>query len=124
MKLPATFMAASGIVIALGSVSATAGPCAEQITALAKQLAATDAGAGPTGAKPAPTAGEQKGQHPPTSLMSKETEGKAISPSDAQRQSRVKTGASDALVLARKLDAQGRPECMDAVNLASELSKL
>jgi hypothetical protein len=56
--------------------------------------------------------------------MSKETEGKATSPEDVQRQGRIRTGASNALALARKLDAQGRAECMDAVNLAGELSKL
>lgn len=124
MKLPAKYMAASAMVVALGSVSATAGPCAEQITRVAKQLAASDAGMGPTGARPS-TAGQKDGQeHPPSSVMSKETEQKAISPRDVQRQSGIKRGASDALALARKLDAQGRPECTDAVNLANELSEL
>ena len=86
MKRSTKLMAISATALALGSVSASAGPCAQQITALSKQLAATDAGSGPTGARPAPTAGDQKGQHPPTSLTSKETEGKATSPEDVQRQ--------------------------------------
>jgi hypothetical protein len=124
MKLSIKSMASSAVLIVLGSVSASAGPCAEHITALTKQMAASDAGMGPTGAPSKPTAGEQKGQHPGTSLTSKETAGKAISPEDVRRQSGIRTGASNALALARKLDAQGRSECMDAVKLAGELSKL
>jgi hypothetical protein len=116
-------MAISATALLLGSVSASAGPCASQITALSKQMAAGDAGSGSTGARPAPAAGDQKGQHPPTSLMGKETQGKAASPEDVQRQSRIKSEASDALALARKLDARGRPECRDAVNLAERLSR-
>ena len=124
MKRSTKLMAITVTVLALGSVNASAGPCTQQITALSKQMAASDAGAGPTGARQAPTAGDQKGQHPSTSLMSKETEGKATSPEDVQRQSRIRGEASNALALARKLDAQGRPECMDAVNLAEQLSGL
>jgi hypothetical protein len=56
--------------------------------------------------------------------MDKETQGKAISPEDVQRQSGIRTGASSALALARKLDAKGRSECMDAVNLAKQLARL
>jgi hypothetical protein len=117
-------LATSAAVLAAGSVSASAGPCAQQITALTKQMAASDAGSGPTKGSPAPTAGDQKGKHPPTSLMDKETKGKATSPEDVQRQSGLSTGASNALALARKLDAKGRSECMDAVNLAKQLSRL
>jgi hypothetical protein len=124
MQRSIKLMAISVTVLALGSINASAGPCTQQITMLSKQLAASDAGTGPTGASPAPTAGDQKGQHPPTSLMSKETQGKAISPEDVQRQSRIKGEASNALALARKLDDQGRPECVDAVNLAEQLSGL
>jgi hypothetical protein len=124
MKRSTKLMAISVTVLALGSVNASAGPCTQQITMLSKQLAASDAGTGPTGANPAPTAGDQKGQHPATSLVTKETEGKATSPGDVQRQSRIRGEASNALALARKLDAQGRPECMDAVNLAEQLSGL
>ena len=87
-------------------------------------MAVSDAGSGPTGARPAPTAGDQKGQHPATSLMSKETEGKATSPEDVQRQTRIKGEASNALALARKLDAEGRPECTDAVDIAERLLRL
>ena len=119
-----TTLIATPIIVALGSACASAGPCAQQIAALTKQLAASDAGTGPTTGSPAPTAGEQKGQHPPTSIMGQQTGGRALSPGDTQRQSGIKTRASNALALARKLDAQGRPECKDAVDLASELSKL
>ena len=87
-------------------------------------MAVGDAGSGPTGARQVPTAGDQKGQHPATSLMSKETEGKATSTQDVQRQTRIKSEASNALALARKLDADGRSECMDAVNIAEQLSQL
>ena len=123
MKSLTTLMATATVIV-LGSASASAGPCAQQITELTKQLAASDAGTGPTGASPAPTAGDQKGQHPPTSIMGQQSEGRALSPGDTQRQSGIKSGASSALALARKLDAEGRPECKDAVDLASELSKL
>jgi hypothetical protein len=123
MELSTKVMATSAIVLALGSVSASAGPCSQEITTLTKQLSEHDAGTGPTGAGPAPAAGDQKGQHPATSLMSKETEGKATSSEDVQRQSGIRAEASKALALARKLDAQGRPECTDAVNLARDLSK-
>jgi hypothetical protein len=54
--------------------------------------------------------------------MSKETEGKATSPEDVQRQTRIKGEASNVLALARKLDSEGRPECMDAVRIAERLS--
>jgi hypothetical protein len=122
MKFLTTPLAAPLLII-LGSASAAAGPCAQQITALEKELAASDAGTGPTQGSPAPTAGEQKGQHPPTTIMGQQTEGRALSPGDAQRQSGIKTGATSALALARKLDAQDRPECKDAVDLARDLAK-
>ena len=124
MKRSIKLMAMSATAFALGSVSASAGPCTQQITALSKEMAVSDAGSGPTGARQAPTAGDQKGQHPATSLMSKETEGKATSTQDVQRQTRIKSEASNALALARKLDADGRSECMDAVNIAEQLSQL
>lgn len=123
MKLSTRLSAVAAMVFALGSVGASAGPCTQQVTALSKQMAVSDAGSGTTGARPAPTAGDQKGQHPPTSLMSKETEGKATSPEDVQRQTRMKGEASNALALARKLDAQGRPECRDAMDIAERLAK-
>jgi hypothetical protein len=87
------------ILVALGAGvllpgAALAGPCARQIAGVAKQLAASDAGAGPTKGRPAPTAGDQKGQHPATALMSKETKGKATSPEDVLRQGGIKAEAS------------------------------
>jgi hypothetical protein len=101
MKRLTKVMAISTTAVALASVSARAGPCTQQIAALSKQMAVSDAGSGPTGARSAPTAGDQKGQHPATSLMSKETEGKATSTQDVQRQTRIKSEASNALALAR-----------------------
>lgn len=123
MKRFVKLMAVSATTLALGSVSASAGPCSQQIATLSKQMAASDAGSGTTGARPAPTTGDQKGRHPPTSVMGKETEGKATSPADVQRQTRIKGEASSALALARKLDAQGRAECRDAMDIAERLSK-
>jgi hypothetical protein len=123
MKRSVKLMAVSATMLALGSVSASAGPCAQQIATLSKQMAASDAGSGTTGAHPAPTTGAQKGQHPPSSVMGRETEGKATSPEDVQRQTRIKGEASNALALARKLDAQNRPECRDAMAIAERLSK-
>jgi hypothetical protein len=123
---PVTTLMATAAVVVMGSASASAGPCAEQIAQLTKELAASDAGSGPTRGTPAPTAGDEKGekgQHPPTAIMGKQAEGRALSPGDAQRQSGIKSGASSALALARKLDAQDRPECKDAMDLAQELSK-
>jgi len=106
-------------VLVLGTAHSSAGPCSQQIADVSKQLAASDAGSGPTTGSPAPIAGDQKGQHPGTSLMSKETEGKAISPQDVQRQTGVKSEASQALEHARALDAQGNEaECMSAVKRA------
>jgi hypothetical protein len=47
MERTIKLMAISAAALALGSVSASAGPCTQQITALSKQMAASDAGAGP-----------------------------------------------------------------------------
>jgi hypothetical protein len=123
MNRSINLMAVSAAMLGLGSPSASAGPCTQQIATLSKQMAASDAGSGTTGAPPGPTAGDPKGQHPPTSVMGRETEGKAASPEDVQRQTRIKGEASDALALARKLDAQGRAECRDAVGIAERLAK-
>jgi|SRR5690348_14456482 hypothetical protein len=112
-------------ILALATVSASAGPCKQEIAEVSKKLAATDAGSGPTTGHPAPTAGDQKGQHPGTSLMSKETEGKATSGQDVQRQSGVKVEASNALDRARALDAQGNEaECMNEVKKAKQVAGL
>jgi hypothetical protein len=123
MKRSIRLTAISVSVLALGSVSASAGPCAEQISELTKEFAASDAGTGPTRGTPAPTAGEEKGQHPPTAIMGQQVESRALSPGDVQRQSGIKTGATSALALARKLDALDRPVCKDAVDLAKELAR-
>jgi hypothetical protein len=70
-------------------------------------------------------AGDQKGQHPGTSVVSKETEGKATSAQDEQRQSGVNTEASQALERARALDANGKEaECMNEVRNAKRLAGL
>ena len=67
-------------MLVLGTASVAAGPCSQEIADVSKKLAASDAGSGPTIGSPAPIAADQKGQHPGTSLMSKETEGKANLP--------------------------------------------
>jgi hypothetical protein len=122
---PLKVIATCTSMLVLGTSAAIAGPCTQQIDDIAKQLAASDAGAGPTKGSPAPTAGDQKGQHPGTSLMSKETEGKATSPDDVLRQGGVKAGASRALESARRLDAEGKEAaCIDAVKSAKEQAGL
>jgi len=111
--------------VAFGTATAAAGPCNQEIIDVTKKLAATDAGSGPSTGKPGPTAGDQRGQHPGTSVISKETEGKATSPQDVQRQSGVKTEASHALERARTFDAQGKEaECMKEVRNAKQLAGL
>jgi hypothetical protein len=106
-------------MLILGSAGATAGACTGEIDQLSKQLAASDAGAGPTRGSPAPVAGDQKGQHPGTSLMNKEVEGKATSPADVRRQGGLKAEASRSLAHARDLDAKGQEAaCRDAVKTA------
>jgi hypothetical protein len=109
----------------LGTANAGAGACNQEIMDVTKMLAATDAGSGPSTGIPGPMAGDQKGQHPGTSVISKEAEGKATSPEDVQRQSGVKTEASHALERARALDAQGKEaECMNEVRNAKRLAGL
>ena len=121
--------------------SASAGPCATEIEAVTKSLAATDAGSGPTSA-PGTTgmrAPSSSGQHPPTEAMRRETEGKATSDQDVRRQTQGQPTAAeqarrgvatndrmaevnDALQRARALDSQGKEsECMDSVRNAKEL---
>jgi hypothetical protein len=86
-----TVILAGTAVLALGVGSAIAGPCTAEIDRLAKTLAAKDAGSGPTsGASGASEATQsaptRQDQHPPTAIMGKQTEGKAASPQDVQRQ--------------------------------------
>jgi hypothetical protein len=120
---------------------ANAGPCTTEIDNVAKTLAAKDAGSGPTGSaaggmQSAATSGSQ---HPPTSIMKQQTEGKATSPEDVRRQtagqptaaqqggtatkSETPMQASSALDRARMLDQQGKEaECMAAVREAKQLA--
>jgi hypothetical protein len=125
MRSSAKIMLASvsaGVLLA-GAASAREGACARQISEVTKQLAASDAGSGPTKGSPAPTAGEQKGQHPATELMNKETQGKAASPEDVLRQGGIKAEAGKALERARKLDAKGQEAaCMAEVKSARQLA--
>jgi hypothetical protein len=129
-----------GLLITLGFTPAQAGPCTSEIN---KLMASHDAGSGPTaGATPSTSTAQVESstaQHPPTALMGKETEGRAASPADVQRQTAgqptaaqqppqpdttsQKSSALAALDRARSFDQQGREaECMDAVNQARQLS--
>ena len=120
---------------------ANAGPCSTEIDNVAKTLASKDAGSGPTGSvagnmQSAATSGSQ---HPPTSIMKQQTEGKATSPEDVRRQtagqptaaqqgasatkSETPMQASSALDRARVLDGQGKEaECIAAVREAKQLA--
>jgi hypothetical protein len=124
MKIAMPSAALIATMVALGSVDASAGPCTREIEELSKQLSASDAGTGPTKGAPAPTASDQKGQHPPTALMNRRSADKATSPADVRRQSGIKAEASSALARARTLDAQGKSECKSALKRAKELSAL
>jgi hypothetical protein len=137
------FILATIALFALGVASANAGPCATEIDNLTKALAAKDAGSGPTAGASGGThtTTTAPGQHPPTSVMRQETEGKAASPEDVRRQTTgqapaaqqgaagttATTGApmpaSSALERARTLDQQGKEaECMAAVREAKQLA--
>jgi hypothetical protein len=125
MKAASKTLFACSTAWLLGIASAGAGPCSQEIMDVTKKLAASDAGSGPTTGNPGATAGDQKGQHPGTSLMSKETQGKATSPKDVQRQSGMKSDASQALERARGFDAQGKEtDCMNEVMNAKQLAGL
>ena len=135
-----TLILASMALLAFAA-SANAGPCTTEIDNVAKTLAAKDAGSGPTGSaaggmQSAATSGSQ---HPPTSIMKQQTEGKATSPEDVRRQtagqptaaqqggtatkSETPMQASSALDRARMLDQQGKEaECMAAVREAKQLA--
>ena len=139
-----TLILAGTALFAVSAASATAGPCALEIENVTKTLAAKDAGSGPTAGAAGATqsaAGRSDQQHPPTSVMSQETEGKATSPEDVRRQTAGQptatqqgtTGAapatgntmdaSGALDRARMLDQQGKEaECMEAVREAKRLA--
>jgi hypothetical protein len=138
---PRILMLTSFALLSWISNSASAGPCATEIEAVTKSLAATDAGSGPTSA-PGTTgtqAPSSSGQHPPTEAMRRETEGKATSDQDVRRQTQGQPTAAEqarrgvvtndrmaevdnALQRARTLDSQGKEsECMDSVRNAKEL---
>jgi hypothetical protein len=131
----------SSVLLLMSLAPANAGPCTDAINSLSKVLASRDAGSGPTvGASPShsstttqPQAGTTQ-QHPPTAIIGKETEGRAASPEDVQRQTAGQptaaeqpTGtrqqtASEALNRARMLDQKGNEtECMAAVQQAKQL---
>lgn len=138
-----TFVLASVALFVLSIGAAAAGPCSTEIDGVAKTMAAKDAGSGPTsgasGGSSAPAS--RPDQHPPTSVMSQESQGKATSPEDVRRQTAGQptvtqqgtTGtaapgsvldANAALERARMLDRQGKEaECMDAVGQAKQLAK-
>jgi hypothetical protein len=125
MRAPMIALLVTFTASALSVGSAGAGPCSQEIADVTKRLAASDAGTGPSTGTPAPTAGDQPGRHPGTGLISKETQGKATSPADVQRQSGVKADASQALERARGLEAQGKEaECMREVMNAKQLAGL
>ena len=138
-----TFILAGIALFGLGVSSAAAGPCGSEIDSLTKTLAAKDAGTGPTAGPAAggtPSAASPSGQHPPTSIMRQQTEGRATSSEDVRRQTEGKptagqqptTGAAPktespsqagiALDRARTLDKQGKEaECMEAIREARQL---
>ena len=137
------FILASITLFGLGVSSATAGPCGSEIENLTKTVAAKDAGSGPTAGAAgggAPSAASRSGQHPPTSIMGQQTEGRATSPEDVRRQTEgrptadqqrtsgaaakteLPSQASSALDRARSLDKQGKEtECMEAIREAKQL---
>ena len=139
MKTQTLFLASMALFAF--AAPANAGPCTTEIDTVAKTLAAKDAGSGPTGSvasgmSSAPVSGTQ---HPPTSIMKQQTEGKATSPEDVRRQTAgqptaaqqggaatkpdAPMQASSALDRARMFDQQGKEaECMTAVGEAKQLA--
>jgi hypothetical protein len=133
------------VLLLLSAAPANAGPCTDAINSLSKVLASRDAGSGPTAGAASShsgTAAESQGgatqQHPPTATISKETEGRAASPEDVQRQtagqptageqsqrstpSTTPQSAAEALNRARMFDQQGNEsQCMSAVQEAKQL---
>jgi hypothetical protein len=136
-----TLIVTSIALFGAGIGSANSGPCAVEIDGLTKALASKDAGSGPTvGAGGQAQAPMKSGQHPPTAIMSQQTQGKATSPEDVRRQNQGQPTAAEqgaagtssgpnktetadkALQRARALDAQGKEaDCMETVRQAKEL---
>ena len=131
----------SSVLLLLTVAPVNAGPCTDAINSLSKVLASRDAGSGPTAgaALSQSNTGQSQGgttqQHPPTAIISKETEGRAASPQDVQRQTAgqptaaekptsgaTQQTAAEALNRARMFDQQGNEtECMAAVQQAKQL---
>jgi hypothetical protein len=135
----------TSVLLLLSGAPAHAGPCTDAINSLSKVMASRDAGSGPTSgaasSRSSTTAQSQGGstqQHPPTAIISKETEGRSASPQDVQRQTAgqptaaeqsqrstsgiTQQSAPEALDRARMLDQQGNEaECMAAVQQAKLL---
>ena len=138
MKTQTLFLASMALFAF--AASANASPCTTEIDNVAKKLAAKDAGSGATGVAGGMTSAPVSGtQHPPTSIMKQQTEGKATSPEDVRRQtagqptaaqqggaatkSDAPMQASSALDCARMFDQQGKEaECMTAVGEAKQLA--
>jgi hypothetical protein len=151
MKLTLIALGASaGCMLLAGS--ALAGPCAAQIDTLSKQLAATDAGMGPTGgagdtmdqtaANPvSPSGSVQTPTTPATGAMNDASQNKATSAQDVQNQNTGqgtmadqaagtanpaggKSEAAAALARAQQLDDAGDAGCMTEVNKAQDALKM
>lgn len=139
---PAISIAAFCTFLVLPLGQAQAGACTGEIENLAKTIAATDAGSGPTSGAVGPASGAaapsgDTAQHPPTGRMSQEVQGRATSPQDVRQQTEGKPTAADqaqgaraatsaekaeaatALNRARLLDSSGKEaECMEAIQQA------
>ena len=140
--------AGAGCLLLAGS--AMAGPCSAQIDALSKQLAATDAGMGPTGAgtmnqssgnanTPSPSSTSQVPTTPATGTMNEASQNKATSPQDVQNQNtgqgtmadQAGTSAgnnntpSESLARAKTFDQAGdEAACMNEVSKAEGALKM
>ena len=139
--IKASVIGASGLLL-LSVAYGQAGPCTDEINSVSKMMASHDAGSGPTAGAGSSQSTTQSGdratqQHPPAAVMGKETEGRAASPQDVQRQTAgqptaaeqpnqsmshtAQPAASAALSRARTLDQQGNEaECMSAVQQAKQ----
>jgi hypothetical protein len=138
--------ATAGCLLMAGT--ALAGPCSAQIDQLTKQMAATDAGMGPTGGVTGADTTEQMGANPvspsgepqvpttpATGAMNDASQNKATSPQDVQNQNTGKgtmadqaattaggnQTVSDSLARAKKFEQAGdEAACMDEVNKAQD----
>lgn len=130
-----------GAALSLAAGAALAGPCAERLAQVEKNVAATDAGSGPTqlpaAGTTAPDAGVPRTGETPgtggTAGMNDTLAGKAASPADVRAQtSGQKTAAeggaptsnqlADALARARQADAEGDAAgCSKALDAAEKL---